>query len=87
MGGSAQDFDPCFRSTEHPGDVSWNARYRRAIDSEGTTRFSPAAGDGAHTCWQWYRFGDAKIDAVSDFTKLTLDSKSHFESKQLYDTI
>lgn len=31
------------------------------------------------TCLQWYRFGDAKIDAVSDFTKLTLDSKSNPE--------
>lgn len=30
-------------------------------------------------CLQWYRFGDAKIDAVSDFTKLTLDSKSNPE--------
>lgn len=28
-------------------------------------------------CLQWYRFGDAKIDAVADFTKLTLDSKSN----------
>lgn len=35
MGSRAQDTDPCLWSAEHPGDVSRDARYRRATDPEG----------------------------------------------------
>ncbi|KAJ9108226.1 hypothetical protein QFC19_002473 [Naganishia cerealis] len=68
--------------TAYPQEPSWEIAHRILIPAFGPLSIRemyPGMVDIADQLIQkWQRFGDAKIDVVSDFTKLTLDNPPPF---------